>query len=133
MTINIFDRALANMIKNFGGIATLQIYSDGTYDTTTGEVTNSKTDYPVNVLVFDYQLKKDGRNTDTDSLIESADKQVYVQPRNKVNARYTMPRIMPNRDRILIGSDIWKIVALKELNPSNSNGGAILFELYLKR
>ena len=45
----------------------------------------------------------------------------------------TMPKIMPNRDRIVIGSDIWKIVALKELNPSNSTGDAILFELYLKR
>lgn len=131
MSFNIFDTTVANMMKQFGGDGTLQIYSDGNYDTTTGEMVSTKTDYPVNVIVFDYSLKKDGRGQGIQDLIEGADKQVYVQPRNKVSSRYTMPVIMPNRDRILIASEVWKIVALKELNPTNTD--AILFELYLKR
>lgn len=127
-----FDGVVADFMSDFGGVATLQIYSEGTYNTSTGKNTITKTDYLVNIILLDYTLQSNGLQSSPNSLIQTGDKQCYVQPRNKVSSSFVMPTVQPNRDRILIGNTVWKIVTLKEVDPS-ATGNNVLLELNLRK
>lgn len=126
-----FDSVIADMMQDFGTTATLQIYADAVYNPATADASPAKTDYVVNAILLDYPMIKNGLNTEFGTLIQTGDKQVFVQPRNKVSDNYTMPKITPNKDKILIGSELWKIATVKNVNPTNQN--SILFELNVRK
>ena len=129
-----FDRVVTNMMSRYGGTGTLIINTNSSdYDPTTGAFTPTVTNYPVKTLLMDYTMQKNGAGEFGGTLILVGDRQCYVQPINKVNSSLTMPEIKPNSDRIQIGNDIWKIVTLKVLNPSNASNNAVVFDLHLRK
>ena len=118
-------RVVTNMMSRYGGPATALVVDEGVYDTTTSEnVVGPDTEYDVLAMVFDYTLQSNGLQTAQGTLIETGDKQVFVQP------LATMPVLRPNKDFFLVGNVKYRIVTYKELNPSQSAN--VLIELFVR-
>jgi hypothetical protein len=103
-----------------------------TYDPTTSENTVSYQDYAVNILVFDYVRKQEGVGEEKNTLVQTGDKQVYVQPPQKTDAGIPLPHLSPNSDFLKVGDKTYKIVTVKQYNPSMSSDGCIVYELYVR-
>jgi hypothetical protein len=102
------------------------------YDPTTSENVVSYQDYAVNILVFDYVRKNEGDSTERNTLVQTGDKQVYVQPPQKTDIGIPLPHLSPNRDFLKVGDKIYKIVTVKQYNPSMSSEGCVVYELYVR-
>lgn len=124
-----FDTVVRDMMGLAGGTGTLRVFTDGTY--VDGEVTRTSTDYTVNITINDFPQANSGEKSKFGTLIQSDDKQLMMQPINKADTTATQPNIQANRDLIIINGIEWKILALKEINPSGVN--AILFDMHLRR
>jgi hypothetical protein len=102
------------------------------YDTSTSENIVTFQDYAVNILVFDYVRKQEGMGTEKNTLVQTGDKQVYVQPPQKTDVGLPLPHLSPNRDFLKVGDKIYKIITVKQYNPSLSTDGCIMYELYIR-
>ena len=121
------------MMQDFGTAATLIVQDDSTavYDPNTGALGGAGiTQYQVNAIFMDYTLQRYGQMDETGTLIQSGDKQCFLQPLNKTNPALTMPVIQPNKDRISVAGKLYKIASLKMTNPTFANN--VCFELHLK-
>lgn len=124
-----FDGVVRDMLGMSGGTGTLRVFTDGTY--IDGEITRTSTDYPVNIAINDFPQANSGMKSRFGTLIEADDKELFMQPINKTDPDATQPTIHANRDLVIINGTEWKILALKEINPSGVN--AILFDMHLRR
>lgn len=129
MSVETFDNVVARMMTRYGGNAALRILTEGEY--VDGEVIRSSTDYPVNILLNDFPQANSGEKSKFGTLIEMDDKELFMQPINKSNKDDVQPVVKANRDVIVINNTEWKILALKEINPSGVN--TILFDMHLRR
>lgn len=127
--IEAFNRMIVNMMRRYGGEAYIIKGSvDGVYDPDTSEfIPNPPQSFRVEVIIQDYPLRKDGVRIDGTSLIETADKMVYVRPYKFA----PLPAINPSTDFLQVGNYLWKIVAVKEENPTLTE--SIVLILYIKR
>lgn len=130
--MNALDRTVANMVSKFGTQAAINVVIGESYDPSTSENTVTYQEYPVNVMVFDYVRKNEGEGTQGNTLIKTGDKQVYVQPPQKTEVGIAMPHLNPNRDLLLLAGKTYKIVTVKQLNPSLAQESCILYELYIR-
>lgn len=129
-----FDRAVSSMMSKYGGAAILHIVEGSTYDPSTSENIETITDYNVNAMFFDYVRKTEGLGSDGNTLVKSGDKQVYIQPLQKSNPSFNpIPLPDPTKDKLTIGNVQYKIVTAKQLNPSNTDDGCVLYELYVRQ
>ncbi len=124
-----FDNVVRDMMGLAGGTGTLRVFTDGSY--VDGEVARTSTDYPVEIAINDFPQANSGEKSKFGTLIESDDKQVMMRPLHKANVSVTEPSIQANRDVIIINQTEWKILALKEINPSGNN--TILYDMHLRR
>ena len=124
-----FDSTVNRLLNRFGGKGVLTIYSDGTYSD--GEITKTATNYDVTLAIFDYPQSMAGDKSNFGSLILEGDKQCYMQPVEKADPDADSINIKANRDVIKIGNVEWKILTLKEINPSGVN--TIVYELHLRK
>lgn len=124
-----FDNVVRDMIGMAGGTGTLRVFTDGVY--VDGEITRTSSDYTVEIAINDFPQANSGDKSRFGTLIEASDKELYLRPINKADTDATQPNIQANRDVIIINGTEWKILALKEINPSGVN--AILFDMHLRR
>ena len=124
-----FDAVVKDMMVLAGGVATLRVYSEPVY--VDGETTRTFEDYDINIILNDFPQANSGMKSRFGTLIESDDKEVIIQELHKANASVTAPVIHANRDVVIINNVEWKILALKEINPSGVN--TILFDAHLRR
>jgi hypothetical protein len=130
--MNSFDRTVASMMAKFGTTAYISVAVSEEYDPSTSENTASYQDYLVNIMAFDYVRKNEGEGTEKDTLVKTGDKQVYVQPPQKTEVGLALPHLNANRDLLKIGDKQYKIVTVKQLNPSLLQDSCILYELYVR-
>ena len=124
-----FDNVVRDMLGMAGGTGILRVFTDGVY--VDGEVTRTSVDYVVEVALNDFPQANSGMKSRFGTLIESDDKELMLRPINKTDPNATQPNIQANRDLVIINGTEWKILALKEINPSGVN--AILFDMHLRR
>lgn len=124
-----FDNVVRDMIGMAGGTGTLRVFTDGVY--VDGEITRTSTDYTVNIALNDFPQANSGEKSRFGTLIESDDKELMLQPINKADTNAIQPSIQANRDLIIVNNIEWKILALKEINPSGVN--TILYTAHLRR
>ena len=124
-----FDNVVRDMMGMAGGTGILRVFSDGIY--IDGEVTRTSVDYVVEIAINDFPQANSGEKSRFGTLIESDDKELMLRPINKSDPDATQPNIQANRDVIIINGTEWKILALKEINPSGVN--TILFDMHLRR
>lgn len=127
--ISQFDAVVTDMMALAGGTAILRIFSDGSYSD--GEIIRTSEDHVIKILINDYPQANVGDKSKFGTLIEASDKEVLIQEMSKADPYVTQPNIQANRDLIIINGTEWKILALKEINPSGVN--AILFDMHLRR
>jgi hypothetical protein len=113
MGISNIAQVVVNMMLRFGAPVTV-VVSEGTYDPTESENTTTDTTYTPNGMVLDYTLQSNGSQTLPNTLIEAGDKQIFLEPLDG------MPALRPGKDHVVLGSDKYKIVTVKELNPSQA-------------
>jgi hypothetical protein len=130
--MNALDRTVATMMSRFGTTGTIKVAISEAYDPATSENSVTYQEYPVNVMAFDYVRKMEGEGTQGDTLIKTGDKQVYVQPPQKTEVGLALPHLNANRDLLVISDKIYKIVTVKQLNPSLAQENCILYELYVR-
>jgi hypothetical protein len=129
--ISQFDRTVSQMMRQFGSTAILQIATLGAYDPSTSEASVTYQNFQVNAVFLDYVRKAEGLGEEKNTLVQSGDKQVYIQPPQKATG-VTMPVPKPNKDLIKINGVSYKIVTVKQFNTSMTAGGAVLYELYVR-
>lgn len=125
-----FDRVVTNMMSRYGGDAYLISASTytGVYDPATSSyTTGAPRTYKVSAIFMDFPLRKDGVRDMSDSLVDDFDKQVFIKPYKDT----PLPAISPNKDFIRVGNTIWKIVGMKEENPTLTD--SIVIILYIKK
>jgi hypothetical protein len=122
-------------MSRYGTQGYISVAISSAYDPDTSENVVTYHDYPVNVLVFDYVRKNEGEGTANNTLVKTGDKQVYVQPPQKNNLD-PLPHLDANKDLLKIettdGVATYKIVTVKQYNPSLTSQGCILYELYVR-
>lgn len=110
-------------VQQWGGAATL-IKEISTYDPNTSENIVTEKRYTMKAMVFDYFNKFEGLTTQANTLIKTGDKQVLIKPNSLVTS------IDPSADKLQIGSTIYKIITVKECNPSLTN--TLYYELFIR-
>jgi len=130
--MNQLDRTVASMMSKFGTTAYISVAISEEYDPSTSENTVSYQDYLVNIMVFDYVRKNEGEGTEHNTLVKTGDKQVYVQPPQKTEIALALPHLNANKDMLKIGDQVYKIVTVKQLNPSQQQDSCVLYELYIR-
>lgn len=123
-----FKRVVHNMLSRYGGTATVVVSTQGTYDVNASQYTTVQTSYPVMAVAFDLVLKNNGSKDMTDTLIQEGDKQIFIQPISNSNP---LPELNPATDVVTMGGKSWKIVTIKDLNPTLAD--SVLLELFVRK
>lgn len=120
-------RMVRSILSREGTTATLtQLATTGTYNPAASTyVPAASVSTTVKCVLLDYSATQSGQSTYNNTIIQQGDKQAYVDG----NALAT--KISPAGDTLTVGSDVWRIVNVKEYNPSNSF--SILYELTLRK
>ena len=105
------------LLKKFGQSMTLSRDVAGTYDPTTGSITNTVQTFVDFGVVLPYA---DGVSSVADSLIQSGDRQVFIQIS-------TEPK---PTDKITIAGVVHNVVTVKPLEPAGLN---VLYELQVRK
>lgn len=129
MSIGTFDGVVARMMASYGGTATLKTYSEGTY--VDGENIVQESTVSARVLLNEYPQSGAGDKSEFNTLILAGDKQCFMQPIEKSGINIVAPELKANRDKLQVGNTEWKILNVKEVNPSGSNN--VLYELHLRK
>lgn len=107
----------SKMLTKFGQSITHTIRTAGTYDPATGGLTVTEITQTVKGALFDY-----GNEEIDGMLIVAGDKRAFV-----ASLGITSPKM---DDTLTVGSVVWTIKSVKELNPA---GTSVIFELQVRR
>jgi len=110
-------RKVANkVVGKFGGDVTVRIVTGGSYNTTTGAITESESDSTVKGVLSDVSLKE------VNELIQAGDKRLLIA----AAAVSTAPE---TKDRVVISSVVHQIIQVNITEQANT---AIVYELILR-
>lgn len=130
--IDAFDEVVHNMMREFGTTAYVVVVVKEEYNPDTSENVVTTQNYKVKAMFFDYLDKNAGIGTERNTLVQTGDKQVFIQPPHKTEAGIPLPHLEPNKDKLKVGDRLYKIVAVKEYNPSINRSGCVLYEMYVR-
>tara|TARA_B100000035_G_scaffold34477_1_gene26171 strand:- start:3756 stop:4112 length:357 start_codon:yes stop_codon:yes gene_type:complete len=109
-------RVASNVLKQFGGDVTVRIVTAGSYNATTGAVTESESDTTVPGILEDVNLRE------VNELIQAGDKRLTVAADDLATAPET-------KDRVVVGSVVHQIIRVETTEQDNT---AIIHELILR-
>jgi hypothetical protein len=109
-------KVAAKVVSKFGGDVTVRIVTGGSYNTTTGAITESESDTTIKGVLSDVSLRE------VNELIQAGDKRLLIA----ASAVTTAPE---TKDRIVISSVIHQIIQVNVTEQANS---AIVYELILR-
>jgi hypothetical protein len=109
----------------------LHIRTSGEYDPAQSKVVEVVKTTPVEAILLDYTLQSNGQTSVTGTNIKAGDKQLFVRPPHKSRPGTPPLEIDSTTDTIKVAKILYKIVTVKEINPSGVD--AILYELQLRR
>lgn len=126
-----FDQTVLEFVTEMGGPATLVSTVEGDYNPSTGTVGATSTSIAVQGILMDLTLQSNGLSAKYGTLIQAGDKEFLMRPPHKTDPTISPVEISPVSDRLVVGSTTYKIVTMKELNPTGSD--PVLISLYLRR
>lgn len=126
-----FDRMLFEMFQEFGFTTTYYHKVSETKNDTTNKITPVYENIEIEAIKMELIRPVEGTGSKTGTLIQDGDQMLYVRPTEKSDVFADALAINPTSDRININGIMWKIVTVKEYNPSASD--CILYELYIRR
>lgn len=129
--MNDLDLTVLAFIQESGTSGTLTQVVEGAYNPATGVVGTTTNLIPIEGILMDLTLKSDGLSAKYGTLVEAGDKELWMRPPHKTNGWITPVAVQPVSDRITFGGLTYKIMTLKEVNPTGAD--PILLSLYLHR
>jgi hypothetical protein len=123
------DAFAFELIQEFGTIGTYIKVTPGAYNPATATAGQTTASQPVNCVLLDYTLKRDGVAAKAGTDIIHADKQAYVIPPQKTGGTAVTPD--PLNDKLEVGGVKFSIVGVQEINPTGED--PILYTFYLRR
>ena len=109
-------KVASKVVSKFGGDATVRIVTGGSYNTTTGAITESESDSTVKGVLSDISLKE------VNELIQAGDKRLLIA----AAAVSTAPE---TKDRVVISSVVHQVIQVNITEQANT---AIVYELILR-
>lgn len=129
--LNNMYRMVRSILSREGTTATLtQQAQSGTYNPATGEYTvSTPTNKTVKVVLLDYSASQNGLSVSPNTLIQVGDKQCYLD--GKTNGVDLTVKPSPAGDTLTVGGVTYRIMNVKEYNPSGSY--TIMYDLLLRK
>jgi len=109
-------KVASKVVSKFGGDVTVRIVTGGSYNTTTGAITESESDSTVKGVLSDVSLRE------VNELIQAGDKRLLIA----AAAVSTAPK---TKDRVVIGSVVHQVIQVNITEQANT---AIVYELILR-
>jgi hypothetical protein len=109
-------KVASKVVSKFGGDITVRIVTGGSYNTTTGAITESESDSTVKGVLSDVSLRE------VNELIQAGDKRLLIA----AAAVNTAPE---TKDRVVISSVVHQIIQVNITEQANT---AIVYELILR-
>ena len=109
-------KVASKVVSKFGGDITVRIVTGGSYNTTTGAITESESDSTVKGVLSDISLRE------VNELIQAGDKRLLIA----AAAVSTAPE---TKDRVVIGSVVHQVIQVNITEQANT---AIVYELILR-
>jgi hypothetical protein len=109
-------KVASKVVSKFGGDVTVRIVTGGSYNTTTGSITESESDSTVKGVLSDVSLRE------VNELIQAGDKRLLIA----AAAVNTAPK---TKDRVVISSVVHQIIQVNITEQANT---AIVYELILR-
>ena len=109
-------KVASKVVSKFGGDVTVRIVTGGSYNTTTGAITESESDSTVKGVLSDVSLRE------LNELIQAGDKRLLIA----AAAVSTAPE---TKDRVVISSVVHQIIQVNVTEQANT---AIVYELILR-
>ena len=109
-------KVASKVVSKFGGDVTVRIVTGGSYNTTTGAITESESDSTVKGVLSDVSLRE------VNELIQAGDKRLLIA----AAAVTTAPK---TKDRVVISSVVHQIIQVNITEQANT---AIVYELILR-
>lgn len=125
-----FDFAVLEFMKETN-LTALHMRTTGAYDPALARVVEVAKTTPMQAIMLDYTLQSNGLSAILGTDIKAGDKQLFVRPSHKSQPGTPPIEIDSTTDSFKIGSVIYKIVTVKEINPTGAD--AILYELQIRR
>ena len=113
---NPLRKVASKVVSKFGGDVTVRIVTGGSYNTTTGTITESESDSTVKGVLSDISLKE------VNELIQAGDKRLLIA----AAAVSTAPE---TKDRVVISSVVHQVIQVNITEQANT---AIVYELILR-
>jgi hypothetical protein len=109
-------KVASKVVSKFGGDVTVRIVTGGSYNTTTGAITESESDSTVKGVLSDVSLRE------VNELIQAGDKRLLIA----ASAVTTAPE---TKDRVVIGGVVHQVIQVNITEQANT---AIVYELILR-
>jgi hypothetical protein len=113
---NPLRKVASKVVSKFGGDVTVRIVTGGSYNTTTGTITESESDSTVKGVLSDVSLRE------VNELIQAGDKRLLIA----AAAVGTAPE---TKDRVVISSVVHQVIQVNITEQANT---AIVYELILR-
>ena len=110
------EKVADKVVSKFGGDVTIRYVAGGSYNATTGTVTESESDTDVKGVVVDVNVRE------ANELIQAGDKKLTVGAKELASAPET-------KDRVVINSIVYQIIQVETIEQA---GDAIIYELILR-
>ena len=108
-------KVASKLMAKFGGVATIRRVTTGSYNTTTGTVSETTSDTTVRGVLEDVNLRE------VNDLIQAGDKRLLIAAADIANA--------PTADEVLISSVTHQVIQVRTIEQDNI---AITYELILR-
>ena len=126
-----FDEMISLFFQEDGFTATFIHNSDPVVDDSDGTVTTPTESIEVEAIRMELIRPIEGSGSKTGTLIQDGDLQLFVRPREKSDIFADALEINTSSDSFVINGKSWKIVTVKEYNPSASD--CVLYEFYIRK
>lgn len=126
-----FDMMIAEFMCEFGFVTTYKHSTGSVPNDATGRVETTFEEFEIEAIKSELIRPNEGRGTKPGTNIADAELMLFVRPLEKADRFYEATNFNPTADKVLINGVQWKIVTIKEYNPSASN--CYLYELYIKK
>lgn len=110
---------------------TYQQQTTGAYSPSTGTAATTVVDIAARGILLDLTLSGNGLTTKYGTSIVAGDKELYMQPIEKTNLSSLALSPDPSEDRVVVAGITYKVVNMKEINPSGTN--PIAYFLHVRR
>ena len=109
-------KVASKVVSKFGGDVTVRIVTGGSYNTTTGAITESESDSTVKGVLSDVSLRE------VNELIQAGDKRLLI-------AAAAVGTAPDTKDRVVISSVVHQVIQVNITEQANT---AIVYELILR-